>query len=342
MQACRSGAVRAVFSALSLAWLLLAISLGATAHANEAAAQWIETQALADGSLATAAEPASRYQSTAEALLALDWQSAAVTSSATSYLAAQATTTTESLTRRITIAVKAGEPADTLVADLLAHQNNDGGFGEAQGYHSTALDTALALEALAITDRRGTAPAVRALEYLLSVQSSDGGYHPAAGEPGAAYVTATVLRAANHFRTDYNISTVISRAIAFLDVERQAGASWRDHWETASALLALAPAGADTLLLAEASDALRAGQQANGSWNDSVYVTALAMRALAALEDMPPPPPVNEGAVSGRVLDANNGQPVIGATLRTSTGLETTAAMDGSFALAGLSAGSHV
>lgn len=340
MQACRPSAVRARFSARILAFLLLSISLLSTTQAD-IATQWIEAQSLTDGRLATAVEPASPYQATAEALLALDGQSP-VSTPATSYLAAQAFITTESLARRLAIAVKTGTATDTLVAGLLALQNADGGFGETRGYHSTALDTALALDALAIAGHRSTAPAIRALEYLLSVQSADGGYQPAAGEPGAAYVTAGVLRALNHYRTDYNINATISRAIAFLDAERQADGTWRDHWETATALLALAPAGADPLLLTRAADALRAGQQANGSWDDSVYVTALAMRALRALEDMPPPPPVNEGAVSGRVLDANNGQPVIGATLRTSTGLETTAGVDGSFALSGLSAGSHV
>jgi prenyltransferase beta subunit len=339
VQACRYSAARA-HSALLLVFLLLFTTLLSSAQAD-IASQWIESQALTDGSLATALEPASPYQATAEALLALDGQSS-VSIPATNYLAAQPLITTESLTRRLAITVKAGDATDTLVGELLALQNADGGFGETRGYQSTALDTALALDALAIAGHRGIAPSTRALEYLLSAQSMDGGYHPAAGEPGAAYVTAVVLRALNHYRAVYNINETLSRTIAFLDGERQVDGTWRDNWETATALLALTPAGADPQLLTQAADALRADQQANGSWDDSVYVTALAMRALAALEDMPPPPPVNEGAVSGRVLDANNGQPVIGATLRTSTGLETTAAMDGSFALAGLSAGSHV
>lgn len=335
-------ATRRFFAPIGI-FLLLNAALLSPVHGAGSAVGWIESQAQSDGVLAASVEPASEFQSTAEALLALDWQeSSAVVSPATNYLIAQNASTVESLVRQILVANKAGQTSGPFIASLLALQNSDGGFGEAQGYQSTSLDTAVALDALAATGGRGSSAASRAIQYLLSVQFADGGYRLEGDENGSVYVTASVLRVLSRYRVEYNVNTAISKAISFLEAQLQPGGGWGSDWETAVALRALAPVGADASRLAVAADALRANQLADGSWEGSVYVTALAMQAIRELETVPPlPPPVTEGMVSGRVLDAESGLPIIGATVVADGGALISVGVDGAFALAGLSAGSH-
>jgi hypothetical protein len=325
-------------------FLLLNAALLSPVHGASSAVGWIEAQAQSGGILAASVEPASEFQSTAEALLALDWQeSSTVASPATNYLIAQNTSTVESLVRQILVANKAGQPTGPFITSLLAHQNLDGGFGEASGYQSTSLDTAAALEALAATGGRGTSAASRAIQYLLSVQFADGGYRLEGDENGSVYVTAGVLRVLSRYRVEYNVNTAVSKAISFLEAQLQPGGGWGSDWETAVALRALAPVGADATRLAAAADVLRANQLADGSWEGSVYVTALAMQAIRELEAAPPPPPpVSEGMVSGRVLDAESGLPIMGAMVGADGGGRISVGADGAFALAGLSAGSHI
>ncbi|PKM43798.1 MAG: hypothetical protein CVV05_13130 [Gammaproteobacteria bacterium HGW-Gammaproteobacteria-1] len=178
-------AARRFFAPIGL-FLLLNAALLSPVHGASPAVGWIESQAHSDGILAASVEPANEFQSTAEALLALDWQeSSPVASPATNYLIAQNASTVESLVRQILVANKAGQPTGPFITSLLTLQNLDGGFGEALGYQITSLDTAAALDALAATGGRGTSAASRAIQYLLSVQFTDGGYRLEGDESGS-------------------------------------------------------------------------------------------------------------------------------------------------------------
>ena len=171
-----------------------------------------------------------------------------------------------------------GAPVWPSDAPLLAQQNGDGGWGVAAGYRSDPLDTALALLALA----PGSTVAARGADHLLASRGADGGWGNYAGAPSRASVTATVLRALRAHGRD---ATVVDAAVAFLHGKQNADGGFGDSpstsHDTALALLALMDVGRLGAVDAQAAATyLRHGQSVEGSWDGSVYGTAMAATAL--------------------------------------------------------------
>lgn len=76
------------------------------------------------------------------------------------------------------------------VDDLVLAQNDDGGFGLAEGYTSDIIDTKLALKAL--TDLGETETMSKAAIYIASLQNSDGGFGYQSGLSSSALLTAEI------------------------------------------------------------------------------------------------------------------------------------------------------
>ena len=129
-------------------WLLTQASMASTG------ADWLSSQTNADGSYAGSADIATSFQSTAETLssfVVLGATNQPGISAARQYLLADPYAGTELLARQIISKIHAGESATALVMTLKARQNRDGGFGELADHDSSILDTAMALEALAVS-----------------------------------------------------------------------------------------------------------------------------------------------------------------------------------------------
>lgn len=206
-----------------------------------------------------------------------------------------------------------GQSSASQIEALLAAQQDDGGFPTLSGLQSEPLTTSWVLIALDRAGRGGQTEASRALSYLISVQQGDGGWLATPGNNSHVVPTSNVVRALYQYRNRYVLTQPIARALTFLQAARQADQTFGETFETAVVLDALVVLGVERGTLANIADALAAEQAANGSFADDAYVTALALRALWQF-DQPVIDPQQAG-LTGRVLSAETGLPISGASL---------------------------
>lgn len=302
---------------------VMALFLASTA-ANaslDATTTWLTGQLRADGHFGEHATTATIFQQTAEAARALRVAGAPPAADTLEYLDAEPYAGTEHLARRIIASHEAGRPTNLLTQALLDRQNADGGFGELPGHASTAIDTALALEALAFVEAPTASPIHLAVSWLDTRQRPDGSWSDAP-TTSARYTTALALIALQPVRTTFAIEPVINAARQFL----HAG-NGMDTFETALAVLALAPIEFDRTAVQALQDALEERRDADGSWGQDVYSTALALRALLVASSTAPTHP-GLGSISARIVDGQTLFPLANAALDLSGPSPSAAASD--------------
>lgn len=293
---------------------------------------------------ATAGDVATAAQSTAETLSAFAAINVAQPGidAARQYLSSQSYAGTELVVRRIVAKVQAGESASALLAELSTRQNRDGGFGELAGHDSAPIDTAFALEALALTGTAGTTVG-NAVSYLLNQQKSDGGWGDASGTN--VYTTAVAVRALSYFKTSYSLGGPLQGASNFLLSQRGASDLWDEDFLSSLGLIALASTVSDVSAIDQSAQALEARQLVDGSWADDVYTTALALRALRLYASRKSGGTVgtSSGTIEGYVYDADSGMPLAGASVvpTAQAGLAVSTNSSGYFAISGLAPGDY-
>lgn len=245
----------------------------------------------------------------------LKLQNAGAVAPALAALTADTEVNTEYLARKILVHASAGANVSQWVNTLLPNQNADGGFGDNAGHNSTVFDTALALEALAAATYADSAVVSVAIGYVLSRQQASGGF--ADNGVTSRLVTALASVALQRYRLSYSVGAQIDAASRFLLQTQTAG---EEGFETSLALLALVPVVTDSAAYATSVNRLKAAQLPNGSWDNDVFTTALALRALHFAATAPPPVNPTLGAFSGRVLDGASGAPVVGAHITLTGG----------------------
>lgn len=343
MKATRFGRVALTRGTLAACAGILLNFLATTQVSAAQGEDWLAAQAQPDGAIVTPTGLATPFQATAEALRALHASGVGdrpEALAAQQYLAAESYHNTETLSRKIIVATLIGADASVLVQELIGSQESTGGFGELADYAATPLDTAFALEALALTE--GSPEAIqKAVGYLLSTQAQDGSWHAGRNEP-SIYVTALAVRALGQLKGRYSLETSLATAQRFLLGQVHADGSWGGSFNTALVLLGLTPHISDISLLAASVEALRNRQAADGSWDGSVFATSLALRALTAYTTRESAAfGVGTGAVSGQVVSADGGEPLGGARVELATGLSAETGADGRFLLAGAPSGTH-
>ncbi len=180
---------------------------------------------------------------------------------------------------------------------ILAGQNEDGGWGIAQGYESDILDTVLVLNALADDPDNGITAMQKAASYIIGKQHSNGSWSFGDDEDQVVSLTAQAALALSLFQTKTSLTsgglqTAMRKAGEYLLSLREPDKTWGTGEDSiAGTLLSyravlniLGPeaAGAD---IADAS--ITEIQNADGSWYGSPYITALAIKALREHLDMP-------------------------------------------------------
>jgi Tol biopolymer transport system component/flagellar hook assembly protein FlgD/subtilase family serine protease len=168
-------------------------------------------------------------------------------------------------------------PVDQLVG------GEDGGYAAAAGYGSTVMDSALV--AVALSGRGTLQDHPRLVDFLLSAQSGDGGWPYLAGKPGANAPTAWVLRALATMPRDMRVQAAADAALAFLRASLGADKFMDGNpvaaSETAEMVLAFDAWGVlSPEVAAVAAERLLGAQMQDGSWDESVHETALAIQAL--------------------------------------------------------------
>ncbi len=247
---------------------------------------------------------------TLEALRAVEGSTSTNQTSAIQFLSAQTVDVNPFLAARIAAFAGTGSNTTADLNALLAAQNADGGWGTADVFQSDNLDTSFAILALS-TGRPNISVMYQAVFYLINRQNADGGWSLTQGEDSQVYYTAMALQAMNSARLQYATSFSQNRAISYLRSKQNPdggyGSPASTAFETAATLIAIIGTGQQTTNAeANATNYLNNTQQANGSWVDDAYSTALALRALT----FQPAPPVDRVPVinSQPVKTAREGQ----------------------------------
>jgi len=326
----------------SMAWLCIALLMVSAAHAappeTVAGLAWMRAQVQADGSLINAASSAATAeQAEAEvartaALLA---GQAAVPGPLIQRLS-DAREDTELLARAAVALTAAGANAGPILGTLSSRQNQDGGFGAAQGAASNTLDTVWACQAFAV---QPSMAGTQVCGWLLSRQEADGGLLAgAAGERIQA--TALAVEALQGASSDLRTQGAVLRMASWLQGARAANGSWRDSiYLTALGLYALTLQAVDDGARSDARQWLVSRQASNGSWGNDPFLTAVVLRALAS----EPPASPQAADITGRIVDAA-GAPIAGASVELSGAAARLAVSgaDGSFRFSTLAGGNYL
>ncbi len=200
---------------------------------------------------------------------------------ALAWLGDYASRSTDDLARRILALVGSGIPLQSAVAELESRQNTDGGWGPARGFAADALDTALVIQALSAAGGSSTIGA--AVAFLRNAEQSQGGWSSIAGGPSRSTVTTEVTRAL--MAAGLGADPAVDRAVTWLASKQNPDGGFGDSpssvHDTANVLNALLALDAVAAVDRDAAEAYLVGrQQVNGSWDGSVYATALAVRTL--------------------------------------------------------------
>ncbi|HLC42643.1 MAG TPA: prenyltransferase/squalene oxidase repeat-containing protein, partial [Methylomirabilota bacterium] len=182
----------------------------------------------------------------------------------------------------------AGDDPGAFMDELARRQNADGGWGLDPSHESDILTTALALRSLRRAGFTDLAAAGRAFDFLASERRADGGWEIQPNEVSHTVVTAEVLSALGLWKDRFDLSSLIGPGAAFLRSRQNPdggfGSSPSTPTETALTLIALTDAGeagsSVALAMQNAQNYLVATQLADGSWEEDVFTTASAVRAL--------------------------------------------------------------
>ncbi|MDT8282667.1 MAG: carboxypeptidase regulatory-like domain-containing protein [Gammaproteobacteria bacterium] len=334
-------------------WLAVALSIlflvaGSLIHPVNAgtteAISYLSNQQQTNGSYVSPDSISTDFQSTSETIRTFNFTGESNQpgiSSAHIFLNATETRNTEYLSRLLVLAAQAGENTQVLVAELLQHQNNDGGFGDLGGFDSAVLDTAFALEAIALSGQQ-PAGLANTVAYLLARQTAEGAWADGSNEP-SVYLSALAMRALWHYRAVFSdVTTALANAQNFLLSKRNAATGlWFETHESALALIALVPNIGEFSQLESILTDLRNQQLNDGSWDGDAYVTALVLRALAS-QPTPQPLVITTGNITGRVLNSVTKQPVANTSVSiNSLSLTVTTDSAGGFVFNGLDPSSY-
>lgn len=245
---------------------------------------WLLVQQLEDGSWQDT--PSTGGRDTAEAVRVLsnfpgDFADPA---SAVEYLVAAVDGNHDFVSRKIQALAALEYETTDLIAALLGGRNQDGGWGGRAGHVSNVLDTALLLRALLASGLPDVGGVSGAVAYLNDRQNPDGGW----GREGLGSDLITTSNAIAAYSDlvgrGVAVTAQLSLACAWLQNRQHGDGGFGDTastvYQTALAFNALRKAGIAGGVTDRALGFIAGAQAGNGSWNESVYETALAVEAL--------------------------------------------------------------
>jgi hypothetical protein len=308
---------------------------------------WLTGEQQADGSIQRDPALVHPLRSTAETALAFDLAGGVVSLSreqALAYLQANTDLSTEFIARALMLGIQVDGAGESLIDRLISHQSSDGGFGSYAGYDSNVLDTSLALSALVATKTDHVQLIGGAISYMTSAQANDGSFTLPPSELPSLPLTALTSIALQNYTFDYSgVSGAVSAASDYLLDNQVVDPGLENNWQAAISLLAVIPVIRDSALYASSVSQLTTDQQADGSWGQDVFTTALAVRALELAANITFPEDPTTGSFSGQILDSGTSVPLSNVTifLAETPDLNTTSDDQGRFALGEVAPGSY-
>ncbi len=187
------------------------------------------------------------------------------------------------LVRKVMALTEADRDVTPLIDEILSRQNSDGGWGSGATYMSNPVDTSFALMALAVSGYSGDPSVlIKAIEYLKDRQNEDGGW--GSDHSSTVQATTNVLMAFNRYRDSYPLEEYIQRGTQWLMAHQNPdggfGNSPSTVYDTALSVLALRELNVSTEITNRSLSYLLDNQTESGSWYESPYQTALAVRAV--------------------------------------------------------------
>jgi Mg-chelatase subunit ChlD len=196
---------------------------------------------------------------------------------------------------RVLPLIKNEDKHTSLKNSLINSQNEDGGWGLAQGYESDVFDTALVLNALVSDTNTDLTVMQNAVSFLVNAQHSNGSWSFSGGDDSVISVTSQVALTLSLFQTKTNLTsselqTAMRKAGEYLVSVQKPDKTWgTDENSITDTLLSyravLNTVGLDPVDTTDTS--ILSCQNSDGSWNGSPYITALAINAVKERMDMP-------------------------------------------------------
>ncbi len=260
---------------------------GTAAPGTQAGLNYLMSQQTASGSWVGVNGTAFRDTQTAIEAIGLfpgDARGPSAISAAAGFLATCPTPDADSTSRRTLGLSSAHAPLDPdgALSRLLAARRSDGGIGLTLGYGTSVIDTALGASAFFAAGY--TAASLELQRMLVAVRNSDGGWPYVVGGPSRIESTVRVLDFLSMRGFDAQQPEVIN-ATSFLHARQQGDGAFADDLSSASAtsLSLIALLRSQRLTANDARRALAwlsAAQLPDGSWAESAYQTAQALKAL--------------------------------------------------------------
>lgn len=251
------------------------------------ALSWLLAQQSSDGRWEDSSSTAVRDTSSALEALALIGRTDLPYQQGLAWLGGTPARHLDSVARRAaTLAATTGtsNARAPLIQGVLTGQATDGGFGFLSGFRSDALDTALALRALAALKQPPGTSVRRALASLGELQLSTGGWPAVEGGEMSNAVTAHVLLALQDWGGAPEAQVLMAPGLTALLARRNSdggfGESPSTPYGTALALQVLLRSDAPPEIVDGAVAWLQGAQLTDGSWGSSRYETALVLAAL--------------------------------------------------------------
>jgi uncharacterized repeat protein (TIGR01451 family) len=267
--------------ALVAGWLLLPLSL--FAQVDEAAGRgriWLLSRQNLDGSFGSLPDLVPRDSGAAVLGLLASGSAGVELDRGLIYLAGVPERAAEFRARRALALGRGGRPVAGLL-ESLGEFENGGGYGAFGTYESNLLDTALAVQALALEEEGRLLAIVPLLDYLQLHQNPDGGWGYVPGDGSRVYFTAEAALALAGLDRLAVPPESLAAARSFLLGRQLPDGSFGSPLETALAYRALLALGTEVSTLLSSPVAFLLGTQAaDGSWQGDVFTTGQVVVAL--------------------------------------------------------------
>jgi len=313
---------------------------------------WLVSNSSINGNINSQIAVNHDYAATVETLLTLDAlgdSDRVEVSNALQYLQNNISEDTVNIALTLIAQAQMGIVNQELNDELIDRVQADGGFSPFKDYQSNLLDTIFALHALVkINPRSPLLPSL--VEYIKSKQQANGGFKLDLDEQTSVYISAQASLALQLVSSQFELDNELNAVTQYILSQRNTTDStasdyqtWQTNWETALALLAIVNVNTDQVQYQQAIDKLNNAQLANGSWDEDVYTTALALRIQAILSGTIFIPPTNPSTVFGTIIDETNNQIIsaVNIDINTTPMRQTQSSVNGVFSFNNLQAGTY-
>lgn len=275
---------------------------------------WLSGQQNPDGSYGSSADLALQWQSGHEASIALS----DVTGVApfNEWYKALDLNSLEYIGRSVQMRRLGDDDYDDLLSDMSERSSPEGGMGDDEGFDGNVKDTLIFLEAVRgeVDGRRALVS--NALSYLISQQREDGSIG-LEGNPSSLVLTARCLKVLRYYQLYFELEAFKSRLAEYIvkEINNHETVLGTEIWQLSEAVSSIVPYVSDMTTYSHSVNFLLSKQEGNGSWDGSIYTTAVTTKALKEYKEKIGDDPIPAIVLQGKVIDNETGLAVVNARI---------------------------